>query len=168
MFPGQQCVLLRPPKNGEVDCTNTNYYGSTCTISCNIGYEAIGDLLDVGRIQRTCDGNEEWTGTSPSCQCKFHFHQLNISFKVIKRNRSEDQEIHKSSSQLLTVISCPELPILRNGRMQCTDRRTFASICQFQCNEGYQLNGSPERMCRENRDWSGVTTSCDCKFCDCK
>ena len=34
------------------------------------------------------------------------------------------------------------------------------SICQFTCQPGYELTGSPVRMCLANGKWSGTRAAC--------
>jgi len=57
------------PLNGQVECTDSNNYGSVCRFTCNIGYE-----LDVAEpangAQRRCGADLTWSDEQPSCQRK--------------------------------------------------------------------------------------------------
>ena len=60
------CGSLEDPANGQVEFSNTSTtFGSTANYTCNLGYR----LLDGSSI-RTCEASGDWTGDSPSCECK--------------------------------------------------------------------------------------------------
>ena len=40
---------------------------------------------------------------------------------------------------------------------------TFGSIVNHTCNLGFALNGSNQRMCQENGEWSQPLPSCESK-----
>ena len=44
------------------------------------------------------------------------------------------------------------------------DSFTFGSIINHTCNEGYIINGPPQRECLANQSWSGTLPTCDSKF----
>ncbi|XP_033100068.1 E-selectin-like [Anneissia japonica] len=47
-----------------------------------------------------------------------------------------------------------------NGNIQ-GDLCTVGSVLQFSCNEGYQLHGSEEIICKESGEWSGEAPACE-------
>ena len=47
------------PDNGRVDYETT--LGSTATYTCNTGYQLDGDST------RTCQSDETWSGSAPTC-----------------------------------------------------------------------------------------------------
>ena len=53
-----------------------------------------------------------------------------------------------------------------NGNISCDGAQTTGTICNFECEEGYMLNGSPERTCLPTNQWSGNITSCDVLHCE--
>ena len=59
---GHTCHTLLPPKNGSLTCTDDNKTNSTCSYSCDLGYQLIGSS------QRTCQPNRTWSGVSPLCR----------------------------------------------------------------------------------------------------
>ena len=59
------CGSLASPANGQVSLTTTTF-GSTATYECDAGYVLVG-----GEETRTCQENGQWSGTAPSCICKF-------------------------------------------------------------------------------------------------
>ena len=62
------CEKIIPPDHGSVTCTRSNNYGSTCSYSCDLGYQLNGvDDID-GTNERSCQDDETWSGTAPTCQ----------------------------------------------------------------------------------------------------
>ena len=59
------CGSLASPANGQVSLTTTTF-GSTATYECDAEYVLVG-----GEDTRTCQENGQWSGTAPSCICKF-------------------------------------------------------------------------------------------------
>jgi len=41
----------------------------------------------------------------------------------------------------------------------------FEGTCNFTCNTGYELTGSPQRTCQSDRNWSGSPVSCTIMEC---
>ncbi|XP_061590171.1 sushi domain-containing protein 2-like [Cololabis saira] len=60
---------------------------------------------------------------------------------------------------LKPVMSCGWLPPPNNGKKQGTTYLQGA-IVAFSCDEGYTLEGSAQRVCQRNGQWSGEDTSC--------
>ena len=58
---------LTNPKNGNVNCTDTNYFGSECTFNCNEGYGINGSALSVCIDDGTGDVNGTWNSSAPTC-----------------------------------------------------------------------------------------------------
>ena len=53
-----------------------------------------------------------------------------------------------------------------NGHISCSDIiLVVSSNCSFSCNEGYQLQGSQNRVCLPSTSWSGYQT--ECKIMEC-
>lgn len=58
------CPALTDIVHGEVTCTNSNFYQSSCIYQCADGYS-------IGRGQlnsRICGATESWSGSVPSCE----------------------------------------------------------------------------------------------------
>ena len=56
------CGNLTDPDNGQVDLTAGTTFGQNATYSCNTGYNLVGDST------RTCQAEEDWSGSAPTCQ----------------------------------------------------------------------------------------------------
>ena len=60
----------------------------------------------------------------------------------------------------LVYSVCPRFNIPENGAVSQTIPVTAFSIATFTCDEGYDLFGSTQRLCRTNGQWTGVNTNC--------
>lgn len=56
-------------------------------------------------------------------------------------------------------LLCPDLPDPIGGRITITSR-TVGSVVTYICDEGYLLNGSPERECLASEMWSNTPPFC--------
>ena len=68
---------------------------------------------------------------------------------------------------IFTVVDCGSLEALPNGSITLDNgRTTFNSCAVYKCNEGFHLNGSANRMCKSNGQWSGSEPICErnCEF----
>ena len=66
----------------------------------------------------------------------------------------------------ITAQPCPTLMIPPNGNISCDGTQTTGTVCTFECNKGYVLSGSPERVCLPTNEWSGSPTSCEILHCE--
>lgn len=45
--------------------------------------------------------------------------------------------------------------------MSCNlDSNAYQTICSFECDEGYLIHGSPNRVCEADQQWSGAEVKC--------
>ncbi|KAH0508792.1 Sushi repeat-containing protein SRPX [Microtus ochrogaster] len=59
------------------------------------------------------------------------------------------------------VRRCGKLNAPDNGYMKCSsDGDNYGATCEFSCIGGYELQGSPARVCQSNLAWSGTEPSC--------
>lgn len=59
-----RCPALQPPANGALNCSSTTLeFGTTCTPSCNLGYNITG-----GDPYLTCSVRGSWNGQMPVCK----------------------------------------------------------------------------------------------------
>lgn len=66
----------------------------------------------------------------------------------------------------LTALPCsPILVAPANGFINCTGPQVTEESCQFTCQPGYQLEGSPVRECTNDSSWSGEYPSCEKQLC---
>lgn len=54
---------------------------------------------------------------------------------------------------------CPDLPKVENGIFSPTTT-TFDTKVRYQCDAGYFLYGSQERICQGDEEWSGIPAEC--------
>lgn len=55
--------------------------------------------------------------------------------------------------------SCLELPLVANGRYSHQSSK-FKSRVNYECDEGFYLFGSKERVCQGDEEWSGTPVEC--------
>ena len=67
------------------------------------------------------------------------------------------------------TVPCPVLPDVSNGSTICTSSEpsnyVYEDTCNFTCNTGYELTGSPQRICQSDGSWSGSPVSCTIMEC---
>ena len=70
---GIDCGLLEIPKNGDISFSQGTFFRSVATYNCDAPFQL------VGSVTRVCQGNMEWSGEAPVCECK----QSNICLRCI-------------------------------------------------------------------------------------
>ena len=68
-FAVGDCGSLSDPTNGQVNFTATTE-GSVATYTCGTGYDPVGDTT------RTCQSDEQWSGSEPVCGRKFIIYSI--------------------------------------------------------------------------------------------
>ena len=63
--------------NGHVNCTNDNFYESSCLFECNKGYELIGSFENKCVVD--VNGIVNWNNQSPTCTSKYCFFKIACS-----------------------------------------------------------------------------------------
>ncbi|XP_036600444.1 sushi repeat-containing protein SRPX [Trichosurus vulpecula] len=59
------------------------------------------------------------------------------------------------------VQRCNKLHSPENGYIKCSsDGNNYGATCEFSCIGGYELQGSPARVCQSNLAWSGTDPTC--------
>ena len=66
----------------------------------------------------------------------------------------------------ISAQPCPTLMMPTNGNINCDGTQITGAVCSFECNEGYVLNGSSERICLPTNEWSGSVTKCEPLHCE--
>lgn len=56
-------------------------------------------------------------------------------------------------------LSCPDLPKIENGDFS-PKSSLFNTKVTYQCDLGFYLFGSRERLCQGDEDWSGIPVEC--------
>ncbi|XP_077971175.1 sushi, von Willebrand factor type A, EGF and pentraxin domain-containing protein 1-like isoform X2 [Styela clava] len=178
------CAKLKNPANGEVECTKGNSYQSSCTFTCEEGYEL------SEKVVRTCKANHLWTGNEVTCNRITCDELTSPKNGIITCSRDNDfssncqfscgegYKLKGSRNRICTgahtwdgtapsceMISCPELSTPRHGRKKCTDSSNYASECSFVCEVGHTFSGSKVRGCMANHSWTGSEVTCTIVTC---
>ncbi|KTF91978.1 hypothetical protein cypCar_00018576 [Cyprinus carpio] len=70
-----------------------------------------------------------------------------------------------SGSAVCRKIRCHVLPLIDHGMYSCTRGFVVDSRCDYNCYEGYQIEGDRYRMCQEEGTWSGTEPTCAVRRC---
>ncbi|XP_067839671.1 sushi, von Willebrand factor type A, EGF and pentraxin domain-containing protein 1 [Heptranchias perlo] len=90
-------------------------------------------------------------------------HSCNTGFYVKGEKKRTCQADGEWSGQLPSCqpVSCGEPPQIANGNVEIKNGILFQDQVRYHCNHGYQLVGSPVRICQGNRHWhSESSPSC--------
>ncbi|XP_051818518.1 sushi, von Willebrand factor type A, EGF and pentraxin domain-containing protein 1 [Antechinus flavipes] len=182
--PYPSCELLScgspPSVDNAVIIGETYTYGSKVQYRCLEGYVMASDTDTM-----TCQKDGLWSPDSVSCipkKCPLpidmdkifvlnHEFSINkqVSISCIKGYTLEGA--NTSTCQLdgtwdppfsddsCTPISCGEPETPEHGLVVGT-KYSFQSTIIYQCKTGYELEGDPERVCQENKQWSGAAALC--------
>ena len=69
---------------------------------------------------------------------------------------------------ILHTVTCEDLETPSNGSINCSSNNQllqYQNRCTFQCNDGYELQGSVVRQCETSGEWSGSRTQCNIRHC---
>ena len=69
---------------------------------------------------------------------------------------------------LIHTVTCDKLLAPSNGSINCSSNNQtlrFKDYCTFQCNDGYELQGSEVRQCEASGEWNGSRTQCNILHC---
>ncbi|XP_039254673.2 P-selectin-like [Styela clava] len=132
------------PLNGQVYCTNENNVGSTCTFTCDAGYDM--DNIKSWLLFNRCepdpagDGIGKWSADPATCSTRYYCQEAQVD---------------------------PE-----HGSVTCDNEAYMGSVCQFSCDDGYQLRGFDRITCRDIKndgdgivEWSSEAPSCVADTC---
>ncbi|XP_040215651.1 E-selectin-like isoform X2 [Rana temporaria] len=182
------CIDLQIPANGNISCTNEygeSQYKSLCNFSCDEGYKLNGtrsvfcqktgewsdstptclavsckDLQIPANVKINCP--EDYGKSQYKSFCNFSCdegYELNGTRSVYCQKEGEWSE----STPRCSVVSCIDLQIPANGNISCTDeygKSQYKSLCNFSCDEGYELNGTRSVFCQKTGEWSDSTPTC--------
>jgi len=65
-------------------------------------------------------------------------------------------------------VTCEELETPSNGSIECSNDNQlleYQDWCKFQCDDGYEIQGSVIRHCEANGEWNGTKTECNIRHC---
>ncbi|KAJ7371255.1 hypothetical protein OS493_027369 [Desmophyllum pertusum] len=64
-----------------------------------------------------------------------------------------------------TAVECEQLVAPDNGGFRAVCGKVYDSVCEFQCNSGFNLVGSNSRRCQSDKSWSGNAVQCQIITC---
>jgi len=179
--PQFECVAKSCGSPGNL--LNGRRIGNLFTFPNRVYFECDTGYTLSGRNYRTCQTNQEWSGSEPAClpvNCprldapidgemfgsRFTYnqqvrYQCNRGFKVVGSEVRTCQADATWSGQETSCqeINCgPPEPIWNGYR----DSNFFGleSIILFTCNVGFKLEGSRSSLCQEDETWSTPTPKC--------
>ena len=148
--------------------------------TCNDGYVVNGDETI------TCQENEEWSGSAPTCMyvncgdpggisngnkdgATYHYGAV-VSYSCDTGyyiNGSQTLQCQADGNWNGTVPSCDVVacttPQIAYGNI--TGNNIYNSKVVISCDMGYELNGTSTLMCQANGMWNGSIPSCDVVTC---
>ncbi|CAH3141747.1 unnamed protein product [Porites lobata] len=131
-----RCPVHLPPANGRLRSgACNNVYGSICHVQCNKGFKLKGSV--VRSCNKTSGANQVyWTGNATQCEVN----------KCPSLDTPDDAE--------------------KSGYGCSAPTASYGTTCFFRCNLGYEsVNGSAQRTCQENQQWSGTPLQCQAVTC---
>ncbi|CAL4065422.1 unnamed protein product, partial [Meganyctiphanes norvegica] len=174
-----QCPVLAPPKNGYfLRNTCNNVVNAACGVRCNPGYKLSGSSI------RLCNANGSWSGGASKCvmqSCPILKNPKYGTMLCSQNTPTMDTECHFACDpgyQLVgskrrtclpvamwdglraycKPIFCSPLPELRHGMIKpasCNAGKSkYGTICEFACDNGYQLSGHAKTTCIAPGIWS--------------
>ncbi|NWI13260.1 LYAM3 protein, partial [Crypturellus soui] len=188
-----RCPTLFAPSMGDAACSHLHgnfSFGSTCTFSCQTGFEL------MGTTNRECTATGEWSGEPPRCEAMkcptlvapamgdaacSHLHG-NFSFgSTCTFSCQTGFVLTGTSSRECTAmgdwsgepprceaVKCPALSAPDWGELSCShlhDSFSFGSTCNFSCQTGFELTGTTSRECTAMGHWSGEPPRCEAIRC---
>ena len=66
------------------------------------------------------------------------------------------------------IVTCEDLETLSNGSINCSSNNQplqYQDYCTFQCNDGYELQGSEVMHCEASGEWNGSMAQCNILHC---
>ncbi|KAM7177352.1 sushi repeat-containing protein SRPX isoform 2-T2 [Macrochelys suwanniensis] len=89
-----------------------------------------------------------------------HFSEGDHKIQYTVYDRAENKGTCKFLVKV-RVRRCGKLNAPENGYIKCTgDGDNYGATCEFSCIGGYELQGSPARVCQYNLGWSGTEPTC--------
>uniref|UniRef100_A0A452II18 E-selectin n=1 Tax=Gopherus agassizii TaxID=38772 RepID=A0A452II18_9SAUR len=189
-----QCDGLKAPAHGSVTCSPASgnfLWNSTCEFACEEGFVLKGsDRLQCGASGRwngqqpecevvQCDGLKAPAHGSVTCSpasgnflwnstCEFACEE---GFVLKGSDRLQCGASGKWNGQQpeCEAVTCEAVNRPENGFVECTARHpefTHNSACEFRCEKGYRLSGSPKIQCTAQGEWSEPFPKCEVTQCE--
>eukprot|EP00118_Oscarella_pearsei_P016356 m.155183 g.155183 ORF g.155183 m.155183 type:complete len:2420 (+) comp38660_c0_seq5:905-8164(+) len=158
-----RCPDLVAPANGKIvgNCETT--YSSSCEFECEEGYKL------SGASNRTCQANQQWSGTPPSCEIQ-QCPPLNpidntemscsdgsnytstCTFNCSSGHKKTEGSSTRSCQSNLEwngdpiqceLVECPSRKLPEFGILTPSDcnstTKSYSDVCQYSCQPGYNL-----------------------------
>ncbi|KAM9129297.1 E-selectin isoform 2-T2 [Pangshura tecta] len=190
-----QCDGLKAPAHGSVTCSPASgnfLWNSTCEFACEEGFELKGsDRLQCGASGEwngqqpeckvvQCDGLKAPAHGSVTCSpasgnflwnstCEFACEE-GFELKGSDRLQCGASGEWNGQQPECKAVMCEAVDRPENGFVECTTRGhpefMYNSACEFHCEEGYRLSGSPTIQCTAQGNWSEPFPKCEVAQCE--
>ncbi|XP_034636017.1 E-selectin-like isoform X1 [Trachemys scripta elegans] len=189
-----QCDGLKAPAHGSLTCSPASgnfLWNSTCEFACEEGFVLTGsDRRQCGASGEwdgeqpecevvQCDGLKAPAHGSLTCSpasgnflwnstCEFACEE---GFVLTGSDRLQCGASGKWDGEQpeCEAVTCEAVNRPENGFVECTTRHpefTYNSACEFRCEEGYRLSGSPAIQCTAQGEWSEPFPKCEVAQCE--
>ncbi|XP_076810110.1 E-selectin-like [Clavelina lepadiformis] len=187
-----RCPPIAQVDNSNALCSNMDFEDSICSFQCKQGYNMIGsaetqcirspsglvweNAFPVCKLsicgeaepnapsygQVSCsDGNQAGSRCAFSC---------NVGYQLIGSGEITCNLNQRWSGAFPTCEqgSCDFIAVstLENGKVLCGDKGLIGSVCEYECDQDYRLDGVPDVVCQANGKWSNLKPSCTKVACD--
>lgn len=135
------CPVISSPKNGLMMCTAENFASSTCTFTCDSGFEIVGYAITICNDDGDGDDEGDWSHDPPSCvdsTCVDQVYNPNVLNRVCKPNKG------------FTVGTTCVYTCKLKGRYMTTRRNQNEAL----------LEGKLSVTCYKNKTWSDDSPLC--------
>ncbi|XP_050819072.1 E-selectin isoform X13 [Gopherus flavomarginatus] len=189
-----QCDGLKAPAHGSVTCSPASgnfLWNSTCEFACEEGFVLKGsDRLQCGASGKwngqqpecevvQCDGLKAPTHGSVTCSpasgnflwnstCEFACEE-GFVLKGSDRLQCSASGEWDGQQPECEAVTCEAVNRPENGFVECTAHHpefTHNSACEFRCEAGYRLSGSPKIQCTAQGEWSEPFPKCEVTQCE--
>ncbi|XP_053558647.1 sushi, von Willebrand factor type A, EGF and pentraxin domain-containing protein 1 [Bombina bombina] len=176
-----ECNMPLVPENGKINYIDKTL-SSFVNYECNPGYELIGSNTSL------CLSSKKWSHETPHCaiisckppnailngyidasnytymsvvnyKCELGYKIDGSAKRTCQKNKQWDGE-----EPICIIISCGQPSAILNGQV-IGNKYTYGKQVEYQCNEGFELNGEKVRTCLENGDWSVSMPFCSAIKC---
>nr|XP_039271172.1 sushi, von Willebrand factor type A, EGF and pentraxin domain-containing protein 1-like [Styela clava] len=146
-------------RNGTIACTDEDWLGSTCELSCDKGYKV------KGPFRVTCGGDAVWNKKLGKCtkvqcppleapsngeifcteaasyqsKCSFY---CNEGYQLVGEAETiclHDRSWTEKTPSCERIICEKSFMKLLKGTVACTDDTYFGSTCEYKCDPGYEF-----------------------------
>ncbi|XP_073712268.1 E-selectin isoform X3 [Misgurnus anguillicaudatus] len=130
-----QCSELITPNNGAMQCHHDSKDNFGYQSTCEFACEEGYTLQTSSSSTLLCGATGHWNDSQPSCE-------------IVKCNPAD-------------------VTTLYYGSVQCSNPNgdfSYDSVCEYSCEEGYELKGSSTRKCTATTEWTSKPSTCEREF----